>query len=430
MGMSTSAFARRVAMPFATATLVATLGACTVGAPAPGGPPAEPESDPSGSATGRAGEDSVARPPTAEPPGRARWTVFVYANGDSGRSRDLATDLARMAEAKLAADTKVIVLADWNAGLTDVDGHPFASGSDWIALSGGGVQQSLGRDVEQDFDDPAVLRRAVGRAFRDNPADHHGLIVWNHSAAGDVHDGQRPGATPMSVTAMTNAIRDGLGDAGLHGERSLDFIGMDSYEPPRVETAFAMRRLAEVNIVNTASASGSSWAYADALSFLAEHEDASGATFAAFEAAAAAKHGPREHAAIASVNLDGLAIATSSLVHAVVEDSSSLPHVVSAMFATAAHAKLSGRPPSYARFVSELASSGPTMSAVTAAAEDVAAHLTQTVIGPPGGTADLAITLPGANWRAELEDGKDWRAATDWDDLVASAQSAGDLVLP
>jgi len=347
--------------------------------------------------------------------------VFVYANGDSGRSRDLATDLARMSKARLTADVKVIVLADWNAALTGADGRPFPSGSEWIALSGAGAQAIVGREAEQDLDAPDVVRRSVARAFRDHPAEHHGLIVWSRSGAGDVDDGRRPGAEPISVPALKTAIRDGLADAGLTGERALDFLGFDGFAPARVEVAYALRDLAQVQVANCARASGSSWAYEDALSFLAEHEDATGPSFAAFEAAAAEKVGPRSHAAIVTAGLDDVATATSELIRTVVENPVALPAVVSAVQTTVLDATSTGRPPSYRRFVAELASK-PSVSAMTAAANDVLTRLSQTLVGPDDGS-ELAITLPLASSESGTnadDAAKEWQAATGWDALMTS----------
>lgn len=404
--------------------LVSGLTACTVGAPAPGGPTAEPEVEPSGSATVHEGEEAA--PPTAESQPRARWTVFVYAKGDGGRSPDLAADLARMSQAKLGPDVKVVVLADWNAALTDVDGHSFPSGSNWIALSGSGARATVARDVEQDLDDPAVLRAAIARAFRDHPADRHGLVVWTRSEAGDVQDGTRPGAKAMSIPTMKDAIRGGLDDAGLSGERPLDFIGFDTFAQARVESAYAMRDLAQVHVLNTARSSGSTWAYEDALSFLAAHDDASGPSFAAFEASAAAKDGARAHAAVATASLDDLAAATSSLVQAVVDSPLALPRVLSAAAATALHAKQTGRAPSYAQFVAALAS-GPPADVVTMAARVVEVRLAQTFVGAVDDGVDLAFALPGLGGGTDddLEAAQEWRAATGWDALVETLGGSG-----
>ena len=298
-----------------------------------------------------------------------------------------------MNEATLRTDVEVIVFADWNAALTDAEGRPFPSGSEWISLPGNGATPHVRRasDREQDLEDPAVLRSAVARAFEEHPADHHGVIVWSRGEGGDTQNGTRAGAAAMSTPAMIAAIRDGLADAGLAGERALDVLGFDSYAPARIEVAYAMRGLADVYVANPAGTSGTTWAYADALGFLAKTSDATGATFAAFEAEAARKIGGPPHVPVQTEKLERLADATSSLVRAIAEHPEAMPSVVSAMVAATETPAGCGAP-SYGRFVSELANDS-NLGVVSAAAQDVAFHLAETLVYAPGG-AELGITLP------------------------------------
>ncbi|MBN9160313.1 MAG: hypothetical protein J0I07_05085 [Myxococcales bacterium] len=422
--------APRVALSLLRSAIAFGLVGCTVGAPAAGTSAPDPTSEPSG--PGTADGDEPATPPAAtEPEGvkeKARWTFFVYANGDNGRSRELAADLEHMNEAMLQADVEVIVFADWNAALTDREGRPFPSGSEWISLAGHGAKPRVrsASESEQDLEDPAVLRSAVARAFGQHPADHRGVIVWSRGEGGDAQDGTRPGAAAMSTPAMIAAIRDGLADIGLTGERTLDVLGFDSYAPARIEIAYATRELAGVYVANPAGSNGTTWAYADALGFLANTSDATGATFAAFEAEAARKIGGPPHVAVHTEKLERLADATSSLVRAIAAHPEVMPRVVSAMMA-AAEAPFGSGPPSYQRFVSELAND-PSLDVVTATAQEVAIHLSEALVYAPGG-AELGITLPlteaSPAWLAEYaETAREWLAATGWDALLASYASS------
>lgn len=409
----------RLALP--VLLLAAAAGGCTVGAPAAGTAGSPPAEEPTGS------ERQIAKAPVASPSGaddpareRASWTVFVYANGDNGRSAELEADLARMNDAALGEDVHVVVLADWNADLVDAEGRHFPSGSDWMTLPGSGVAPAVHREKELDLDDPAVLRGAVARAYREHPAERRGLIVWARGEAGDTQDGTRAGASAMATSAMASAVRDGLADAGIAAP--LDVIGFDSYVHPRVETAYAMRDAARVFIANRAEDDGTSWAYADGLEFLARTPATSGAGFASFEAAVAGARGGRPHGAIETGRLDALATATASLVDTIAARPVVLPRVVDAIAFAASGSE--GRAPSYARFASELARTAGD-AAVTTAAEQVEAALADVAIQAPGAVPDdLGIGLPfdasPESVAAYLEMARAWCGRTRWNALLAA----------
>ncbi|MBX3221395.1 MAG: hypothetical protein KF795_12800 [Labilithrix sp.] len=418
--------AARLALP---ALLLSTAAGCTVGAPAAGTAGSPGVDDLFGSASAVVEPEPVSSSPSPSrpAPAKARWTVFVYANGDNGRSPALEAELAEMNRARLGEDVAVVVFADWNAGLTDSRGRHYPSGSEWISLRGGGAAPIVQREHEKDFDDPAVLRDAIARAFEEHPADHYGFIMWSRGEAGDTQDGTRAGAAAMSTPATIGAVREGLAKAGLTGERALDMIGFDSYAPARVEVAYAMRDVARVYIANPASVDGTTWAYADALGFLAENRSATGASFAAFEAEAGQALGARPHVAIHTEKLESLADATSSLVHAIAMRPDVLPRVVAAI-EVAAEASPDGRSPSYRRFASKLAETADVPS-VAIAAENVVTQLAATFVQTSADApADLGITLPLSSispaWAAEyLETARDWRAASGWDALLTSFEA-------
>ncbi|HVH42666.1 MAG TPA: clostripain-related cysteine peptidase [Labilithrix sp.] len=404
--------------------LLATLSGCTVGTVAGNIPTPPGESEPSGSATASEPTEETTSTPSESTTSPASWTIFVYANGDNDRSQDLAADIARMNQATLGTDVKVVVLADWNANLKDAKGDRFATGTDWSSLSGNGQPATTKHEAEKDLDDPAVLRTSVARAFKENPARHYGLIMWTRAEGGDTQDGQRPGASAMSTTAMISAIRDGANDAGLTGDRPLDMLGFDFYSPGRIEVAYAMKSISRVYIATAAKSHSTAWAYADALSFLSENPEASPATFVTAEATAAKKSGTRSHLAIETTKLESLATSTSSLVNVVISHPEFMPRVIAAAYATALRAMQNGRPPSYNRFVHELATNGEG-GALTTAAESVATHLDEALLRPTGDDAEVGITLPFAwtspSWAEEyLETAKDWRQASGWDALAES----------
>jgi hypothetical protein len=419
--------------------LIAALSGCTVGAAA--GVPDQPApADPSGSGTASESVNAVTPPET--------WTIFVYANADNGRSPALAADLSRMSQAHLGPNVKVIVLADWDTSIAAPDGHPiFPSGTEWYTLNGDGKSPTItSRDAEKDLDDPAVLRASVERAFRENPARHHGLVIWSRGGGqffgADTQDGSRPSAEGMSVSAMVSAIGNGLAAAGLAGDRPLDMLGFDSSRTPRIELAYAAKQLAQVYVSNAAIDGGSSWAYADTFAFLAAEPGATARALAAHEAEAWQKSIgsspsggalPRAHVAVDTSKLDGIGRATSSLVSAVSKDPEAMRRVARARYVAMSRTDGTGREPSYRDLVTAIAD-GPNLGVATSAAENAAAQLAAAMIGPAA--SDFAVAMPPASailtgWvQSYATTAKAWDGASGWLELLASFATAGDGSAP
>jgi hypothetical protein len=237
-------------------------------------------------------------PPTADRPApgpgrstRPTWTVLVYAHGDHELSNTLLADLAEMAGARLPEEVKLIVFADWNGGRTIAGGEdPFPTGSFWYRVRGQGqTPERLREGPELDFDDPAVLAGAVRTAFTEFPADHRGLVLWNHGGAwpvgfgGDTQDGQRPQTTGLPTQQAAAAVRSGLQEAGIEAERPLDFVAFDACLMAGAETLTAFEELAEVFIGDAELDYGGGWDYQATFSWLGEHLPADPRALATFE---------------------------------------------------------------------------------------------------------------------------------------------------
>jgi hypothetical protein len=222
---------------------------------------------------------------------RPTWTVLVYGHGDHDLSSTLLSDLAEMADARVADEVNLIVFADWDASRTIAGGQSrFPEGSFWYRVRGQGHElQRLRQGAELDFDDPAVLARAVGQAFREFPADRHGLILWDHGGAwqvgfgGDSQDGKRREAAGLPTQQVAAAVRAGLEQAGLLQERPLAFLAFDACLMGGAESITAFEELAEVFVGNAELDYGDGWDYQATFSWLSENPAADPRELAAFE---------------------------------------------------------------------------------------------------------------------------------------------------
>ena len=73
------------------------------------------------------------------------WTFFIYAQGDNLHSPAFAADLASIKNAKLGKSVHVVVLADWNASITDASGKAlFQPGADRFVFGGASGNDTIG----------------------------------------------------------------------------------------------------------------------------------------------------------------------------------------------------------------------------------------------------------------------------------------------
>jgi hypothetical protein len=218
------------------------------------------------------------------------WTIFVYGHADHNLSYSLVTDVLEMGEAELGDDLRVIVMADWDASREAGSEETFPAGTEWMRVVGGGqAPESLEVQEEQDLDDPDVLTAAVARAFGDHPARRYGLVLWDHGGAwkvgfgGDTQNGTRDG-TPLPATAVAQAVREGLAEAGLESEPPLDFFAFDTCLMAGAEVLVEFRDVAGIYIANAELDYGDGWDYQATLTWIAEHPDAPIAELGATEA--------------------------------------------------------------------------------------------------------------------------------------------------
>ena len=116
------------------------------------------------------------------------WTILVFGHGDHNLSPTLLRDFAEMNRARLNDNVRVLFFSDWNASAKispEPDAANFPSGAFWFRVVGGRQKaEVVGAENELNFDNPAVLARAIELGFRAYPADRYGLICGTTAAPG------------------------------------------------------------------------------------------------------------------------------------------------------------------------------------------------------------------------------------------------------
>lgn len=206
------------------------------------------------------------------------YTIFVYGHGDHNLTGSLDTDLAKMAAATLNDNINIIVAADWNAASAKKDGSGnYPSGTEWYKVTGGGNKTLLKTDAEQNLDEPATLTAAVSYAFKNYPAAHYGIILWDHGGAwdsgfgGDTNNDTIPSDQLKGLTniEIKDAVIAGLADAGITGTQPLDFFAFDTCLLGAAEVTQLIKDIAKVFIANAELDFGSGWNYTQTFTNLA-----------------------------------------------------------------------------------------------------------------------------------------------------------------
>ncbi len=200
----------------------------------------------------------------------AEWTILVYASGDNNLTYKIASRIKEMGEANLRDTVNVLVAADYCAGnrcndpgdddekvLDPVFGKPVTSGTQFLRIQGDGRPATLLQQVpEQNFDEPAVLRGWVARAFAAYPARRHAVILhdhggsWNGGFGGDQQEGTVRDTRAMQTSEIASAIRGGMRDAGLPEGTRLEFLALDACLMATAEVLWDFRDVTRIYIAN------------------------------------------------------------------------------------------------------------------------------------------------------------------------------------
>jgi hypothetical protein len=242
-------------------------------------------------------------PTPAQPTAAADWTVMVFLNGDNNLEPDSLNDFREMA--KVGSTDKVNVVLQY-----DRHGQFAVTAPNWSQTLRFRVKkdmQPLAANALEDLGEAnmgsaAVLRDFVTWAKGKYPARRYALVLWDHGQGFRVARPTRPatvpstapaadGAAPLDAAAPTTGPASGRRPFLVQSSRShrsistddtnghdklynaeitealsgmgLDLIGFDACLMSMVETAYAVRGVADVMVGSEELEPGAGWQYDD-----------------------------------------------------------------------------------------------------------------------------------------------------------------------
>jgi hypothetical protein len=208
--------------------------------------------------------------PPSYPPGGGSWTILVYLLADNNLEEAGLSDMREMANVSGDANVTFVVLIDRAEGWTD---EPLGDLGDWTTTKRVEVQPGLFLEEEDlgelNLGEPSVLADFIASGVSGHPADHYGVILWNHGAISGVgaDDSHYDGLSPNEIAA---GLQDGLSRAGVD---RLDFIGFDACLMGAYEIATAVSPYAWYMIASEETEPAAGWDYS-AFDHLAAEPDA------------------------------------------------------------------------------------------------------------------------------------------------------------
>lgn len=194
------------------------------------------------------------------------WTLAFYLAGDNDLEPFALKDLKELERGMPDGGVECIVLLDRARGFSDADG-------DWTDARVYRVRKDsspdiksevIGRPGEVNMGDPNVLSTFLSEVVKTFPAQHYGLVLWDHGGGWAAHamDHDAPGVPgghdKLTLPKLRQAIKEGLEKARL---KKLDLIGFDMCLMAQLETAFELSGLAEVMVASEAVEPGDGWPY-------------------------------------------------------------------------------------------------------------------------------------------------------------------------
>ncbi len=195
-------------------------------------------------------------PPGPQPGGT--WTLMVFMLGDNNLEPALFGDLEEMALLPQTENLTILTLIDRHEEYSEREMYNIP---DWTGVKllrvGQESLEELADYGELDLGDPAVLRDFVVTSIQTAPADHYGLVLWDHGAINGVgnDDSSGDGLDPFEIS---DAIGAALEQTGVD---RLDFIGFDACLMGAYEIATAIEPHAYYMIASEETEPNGGWNY-------------------------------------------------------------------------------------------------------------------------------------------------------------------------
>ena len=209
------------------------------------------------------------------PIGEAGWTILVYLCGTDLESDCYAASID-IEEALLGTygdDVRIVYqtggTAEWNEyyGISNSVSQRYVTNNGKLELVDEFALQNMG--------DPQTLADFVSWGVENYPAQHMGLVFWNHgggSISGVCFDEMNysDSLSLREIDSALNSVYDQMSD-------KFEFIGFDACLMSTLETANILAPYARYMFASEETEPGGGWNYTDIVDFLAENPDATGA---------------------------------------------------------------------------------------------------------------------------------------------------------
>lgn len=197
----------------------------------------------------------VMDPPQIEE--KAVMLVYMCGSDLESEASEATEDIIEMALADLTEDLEVVVLtggaSKWNNAVVNANGNYYLT----ITTDDLDVTQMDGG--LHYMNDGSTLSTFIKEATAAHPADHYGLVMWDHGS-GPIY-----GCCFDELSENSLSLQDmyaALADADVH----FDWIGFDCCLMGNLETAYALRKYADYMVGSEESESGIGWSYTNFLS--------------------------------------------------------------------------------------------------------------------------------------------------------------------
>lgn len=220
------------------------------------------------------------------------WTILVYGHADHNLSYALMQDMLEMEQVGSSKDFNIVVQADYDAStsaqykgtfryLVEQTQAKQAEISGNLSAVPGSTPLSITEEL--DFDKPEVLKAFLQWGMKNYPAQHYGVIFWNHGGqwdggfGGDSQDGTNPQSTGLKISQINQVLTEVRSEFNVN---KFDFISFDTCLLNGAELLPDIVPHTNTYIANAELDFGAGWDYAGTLNWLKANPSATMVEFA------------------------------------------------------------------------------------------------------------------------------------------------------
>jgi Clostripain family len=186
------------------------------------------------------------------------WTILVYVNADNSLEENARSDIDEMMKVGSNQNVKMFVQVDFKS----------LNGVARALMTKGGVTDAE-ELPELNSDDPQNLANFIAYGIQKYPAQHYGLVLWDHGGQWFGYGGDETNdGSGMSLPEVHTAVSAALRYVGIP---QLDILSFDTCLMGGLEPVLEEADLAKLYIANPEIDYGDGWDYAAVLDYLEQN---------------------------------------------------------------------------------------------------------------------------------------------------------------